>query len=498
MNSNQQYDIVVIGGGVNGAGIARDATGRGYNVLLCEKDDIAQHTSSASSKLIHGGLRYLENYDFKLVRESLIERDVLLKSAPHIIWPMRFVIPHNENLRPKWLIRLGLFLYDHLYLAKSLPNSKFLNFSKHPSGQCLKPEIKYGFEYSDAWVQDARLVVLNAKQAQQKGATVCSRTECIAIHKQKDHWRVELKNKIDGQTYSVNAKVIVNAAGPWVEKTQNLMDDKLEKSHKVRLVRGSHIVIPRLKDHKQPYFLQHKDGRIAFVIPYEQDFTLIGTTDVAVDLPTQAQVSDDEVRYLCDLCSQYLKQTISPDDVVWKYAGIRPLYDDDTIKASKVTRDYKLQENQSGPLMISIFGGKLTTFRHLAESTVDMIDKRMGRKAKHWTADAVLPGGDIPNGNLDDLISQLTKDFHWLDKDMIIDYATKYGSDTYKLLKDRDSIASLGQHFGGHLYQQEVTYLQQHEWAISSEDILWRRTKHGLHMNAQQRQALKTYLAEKD
>lgn len=496
MSSSQQYDIVVIGGGVNGAGIARDAAGRGYKVLLCEKDDLAAHTSSSSSKLIHGGLRYLENYDFKLVRESLIERDVLLKSAPHIIWPMRFIIPHNKNLRPKWLIRIGLFLYDNLYFGKSLPSSKMVTFANHPAGKCLKSDIKYGFEYSDAWVQDARLVILNAMQAQQKGAEICTRTQCTQIEKHDNFWQVKLKDKINNNEYSVSTTVVVNAAGPWVEKTQQLLQDKHEKSHKVRLVRGSHIVIPRLKDHTQPYFLQNDDGRIAFVIPYENDFTLIGTTDVAVDQPTQATVSDEEVSYLCQLCSKYLKQPITPEMVVWKYAGIRPLYDDDSIKASKVTRDYKLQENESGPLMLSVFGGKITTFRHLAQSAVDIIDKRTNRTIKHWTADAVLPGGDIPNGNIDDLIFKLRRDYSWMDKNMIVDYVTKYGSNIYKVLNGKKSIESLGQHFGGTLYECEVNYLQQYEWAMTSDDILWRRTKHGLHMTAEQIQALKTYLGE--
>ena len=489
------YDLVVIGGGVNGAGIARDAAGRGLNVLLCEKDDLAQHTSSASTKLVHGGLRYLEYYDFKLVRHALIEREVLLRAAPHIIWPLRFILPHHKALRPRWLIRLGLFLYDNLGGRKLLPASGGVDLTTHVSGAALKDEYSKGFEYSDCWVQDARLVTLTVMDAAERGCEVRVRCECTDIVRGEGQWTVHLQNHLSGETGSVTAKAIVNASGPWVEKTLNL-DEVHDSKHGVRLVKGSHVVVPKLFDHPYTYIFQNADNRVIFAVPYENDFTLLGTTDVEIMTePGTEQIEQSEIEYICSNASEYFKQTVKPDQVVWTYTGVRPLYDDASDNASKVTRDYKLDlDVRKGAPILSVYGGKITTFRKLAEQAVDMILPELNVSASAWTAEEPLPGGDIPNADFDDFLKKMQSTYTWLETAVLYDYCRNYGTRIDKLLGDAGSMNQLGHHFGGPLYQVEVDYLIEHEWARSAADILWRRSKKGLHTPEGTEQVLQEWI----
>lgn len=476
------FDLVVIGGGVNGAGIARDAAGRGLKVMLCEKDDLAQHTSSASTKLIHGGLRYLEHYDFMLVRHALGEREVLLRAAPHIIWPLRFILPHHKALRPRWLIRLGLFMYDHLGGRKLLPASSGVDLTSHVSGKALKKEFTSGFEYSDCWVQDARLVTLNVLDAAEKGCDVRVRTECTDIIRGDGQWTVKLLDHLTGERSSVNARSIVNASGPWVEKTLDL-DEEHDSKHGVRLVKGSHVVVPKLFDHPYVYIFQNADDRILFAVPYENDYTLLGTTDVEVQgEPGSEQIEQKEIEYICANASEYFEKPIHPEDVVWTYSGVRPLYDDASDNASKVTRDYKLDlDTRKGAPILSVYGGKITTFRKLAEQAVDMLKPELGFEAKAWTKPACLPGGDIPGADFDKFLNQCTSNYPWMDAAVVADYARNYGTRINAVVNEASSMDELGEHFGGPLYEAEIRYLVVHEWARSAADILWRRSKKGLH-----------------
>jgi len=508
--SATDFDLVIIGGGINGAGIARDAVGRGLSVLLVEKDDLAEHTSSASTKLIHGGLRYLEHYDFMLVRHALQEREVLLKAAPHIIWPLRFVLPHHKALRPKWLIRFGLFLYDHIGGRKLLPASHSLDLTNHVSGEALKKEYNSGFEYSDCWVQDARLVSLNVLDAAERGCDVRTRCECTDLVRLDAQWRVHLHNKFGNTNSIVTTRAVVNASGPWVEETLDL-DEEHDSKHGVRLVKGSHIVVPKLFDHPYTYIFQNADNRVLFAVPYEQNYTLLGTTDIEVDdEPGKQQIETDEINYICKSVGEYFDKPIDADTVVWSYAGVRPLYDDASENASKVTRDYKLDldERKNAPIL-SVYGGKITTYRKLAEQAVDMLlaslsesekrdfDKSDTNKkyaAKTWTADVPLPGGDIANADFDAFLSQLKPQYAWLDESLLFDYARNYGTRIHTLLANASNMADLGQHFNGPLYQLEVDYLVEHEWARSAEDILWRRTKKGLHTESNTAELLQAYL----
>lgn len=492
------FDLVVVGGGVNGAGVARDAAGRGLSVLLCEKDDLAAHTSSASTKLIHGGLRYLEYYDFKLVRHALIEREVLLRAAPHIIWPLRFILPHHKELRPRWLIRAGLFLYDNLGGRKLLPSSHSVNLRSHESGNALKPEFVTGFEYSDCWVQDSRLVVLNAMDAKARGCDVRTRTEVVDLVRQSDHWRVDLKNNISGAAESVTATAVVNASGPWVDRTLHL-DESKQAKHSVRLVKGSHIVVPKLFSHPYTYIFQNSDNRIIFAVPYENEYTLLGTTDKELNGdPQQISISDEEVEYICNAASEYFNVPVKSGQVVWSYSGVRPLYDDNADSASKVTRDYKLHLDSSSAPILSVYGGKITTFRKLAEEVVDMLEPVLvfsGDSGKSgWTETAPLPGGDIPNADFDRFLNQTEKRYPWAGSKLIYDYARNYGTAVDVLLQGCAGESDLGQHFGGLLYQVEVDYLIQYEFAITAEDILWRRSKKGLQLNEEQVKQLQSYL----
>ena len=476
-------DILVIGGGINGASIARDAAGRGLKVVLCEKDDLAQHTSSASTKLIHGGLRYLEYYDFLLVRHALQEREILLNSAPHIIWPLRFILPHHRALRPRWLIRLGLFLYDNIGGRKALPRSRGVDLAQHISGKALKPEYRRGFEYSDCWVQDARLVVLNARDAQFHGADIFTRTLCTALERKQGHWIATIEDCRNNRTSKLQVRAVVNASGPWVKQTLDL-DITTDTENDVRLVKGSHIVVPKLFDHDYPYIFQHADGRVMFAIPYEKDFTLLGTTDIEIDGdPDRVSIDDTEISYICNAINEYFKVPVKPEDIVWSYSGVRPLFDDESKNASKVTRDYVLQLDDNGPPILSVFGGKITTCRKLSEQVVDMLKKPMAFDTPGWTANTSLPGGAIENADFPAFLLKCKRQYPWLDKDVLHDYARNYGTDIEVLLRGCASMSDLGESFGGGLYEFEVSYLITYEWAELAEDILWRRTKKGLRVS---------------
>lgn len=479
------YDIAVIGGGINGVGIARDAAGRGLRVLLCEKDDLAGHTSSSSSKLIHGGLRYLEHKEFRLVRESLREREILLRSAPHIIWPMRIVLPVLEGMRPAWLLRLGLFLYDNLHRRSILPGTKKLKLRRAPQGEALQDNLKTGFEYSDCWADDARLAVLSAVDAQRRGADIRTRTKCSGAARGTDSWKLTLTEK-DGQDSEVKARILVNAAGPWVDEVANLAGHFSDDAG-VRLVKGSHIVTAKLFDGDHGYIFQSADGRVIFAMPYEGNHTLIGTTDVDWNLSQgKVTISDDEIGYLCGAVNEYFEEDISADDVVWTYAGVRPLYDDKATSASVATRDYVFDLNGDGTrqaVLLSIYGGKLTTFRKLAEHAMKKLGDFLPNLPARWTHAATLPGGDFPVGDRAAFIKELQADYAWLAKDITQRLFRSYGIAARDILGNARSAKDLGKHFGCGLYAAEVRYLVEQEFAQTAEDILWRRSKLGLHMN---------------
>lgn len=481
--SGPLYDILIIGGGINGAGIARDAAGRGLKVLLCEKDDLASHTSSASTKLIHGGLRYLEHYDFALVRKALQEREVLLRAAPHIIWPLRFVLPHHKDLRPSWLIRLGLFLYDHLGGRKLLPATKTLTRSNSRVFDPLHKHFNKGFEYSDCWVEDARLVVLNAVDAADRGATIMTRTECKSLQSKGGHWRATLGVDASSEM-TVDAKVVINAAGPWVDHVAGQTGAR-SNAPQVRLVKGSHIIVPKMFDDARCFIFQAGDGRVIFAIPYEDGrFTLIGTTDLPFEDDLDAvEASSEEINYLCEVSNEYFQQQITPEDVVSTYSGVRPLFDDQAQDASSVTRDYvlKLQE-MDGATMLSVIGGKITTYRKLAEDALKLVaDKFPNAKAK-WTATAALPGGDIDKADFDAFEARCAIRYPWLVSETRHRLARTYGTRIHALLGEAQNHSELGHHYGGGLYQKEVDYLITREFARTPGDILKRRTKLGLHL----------------
>ncbi|MDP6968893.1 MAG: glycerol-3-phosphate dehydrogenase [Gammaproteobacteria bacterium] len=471
-------DLLVVGGGVNGVGIALDAAGRGLSVSLCEMRDLGSATSSNSSKLIHGGLRYLEHYQFRLVREALAEREVLLAKAPHIMWPLRFRLPHRPHLRPVWMIRAGLFLYDHLSRLKTLTASVGIKFN-HTSP--LRAEITRGFEYSDAWVDDARLVVLNAMAARDKGAIINSHTRCVSAVRKDALWHVTLEDQITGEQQVCKARVLVNAAGPWVvDFFQQALAVKAPKQ--IRLVKGSHIIVPKLHDEPEAYILQNEDGRIVFVIPYEEQFSLIGTTDEEYDgAPEKSSISEQEIDYLIAVTNSHFKQQISRQDIVHTYSGVRPLIDDESANAQAVTRDYSFaidRPGKDGAPLVSVFGGKITTYRKLAEAVVDGIATFFDQAGDPWTHNAPLPGGEFADAQ--QLGSELRAKFPWLPEVVIGRYVRCYGTLSYVLLEHTDSLASMGRDFGAGLYEKEVEYLVKHEWAHSAEDIIWRRTKLGL------------------
>jgi len=477
------YDLLIIGGGINGTAIARDAAGRGLSVLLCERDDLASHTSSSSTKLIHGGLRYLEYYEFRLVREALIEREVMLRSAPHIIWPMRFVLPYDTSLRPAWMLRLGLLLYDNIGGRKMLPGSKSLKLDKAPHKGVLESRFKMGFEYSDCWVEDARLVVLYAKDAAHRGADIRTRTEVLNIEAVDEGYKAEIRR--NGNTETVMARGVINSAGPWVDEVLKKIQ-RTQNEQFLRLVKGSHIITKKLFNSNHAYLFQNADNRVIFAIPYETDYTLIGTTDQPYDLSEGAvKISQDEISYLCEAASEYFEHDISPDDVVWTYAGVRPLYDDKSENASAVTRDYVLdiEEFTEGAPFLSIYGGKITTSRKLAEHAMQKLRKYYGYKNKDWTETALLPGGDLINADFDLFFSDMQIRYPSMDNTILRRLCRCYGTRITLILGDGDPAPKLGEHFGAGLFECEANYLIRHEWATSAEDILWRRTKLGLHMN---------------
>ena len=489
-------DLVVVGGGINGAGIARDASGRGLRVLLCEQDDLGAHTSSASTKLIHGGLRYLEYYEFGLVRKALREREVLLGIAPHIIWPLRFVMPHVRDLRPAWMIRLGLFLYDHIGGRRRLPASSGVDLTRHPAGGVLQPGMHKGFEYSDCWVQDSRLVTLNARDARDHGAVVLPRTRCTGARRGASEWHVRLQDTRTGDEREVRARALVNAAGPWVGR---FLGDTGQpaRSGDIHLVKGSHIVVPALFEHPYAYLFQHTDGRVIFAIPYEREFTLIGTTDVAHDgNPADAQASPEEIDYLCAAVNRYFSRAISAADVVWTYSGVRALYDeDDAENAAAVSRDYSLDLDTSAAPLLSVYGGKITTYRTLARQTIDRLAPLLGAPVIDWTGSAALPGGDLPDGDFDAWLAHVRERWPWLPGDLAWRLARNYGRDVEAMLADATGIADLGECFGADLYEVEVRHLVEQEWATTAADIVWRRTRLGLVLDAADIDALDRWLA---
>ena len=476
-------DLFIIGGGINGAGIARDAAGRGLSVVLCEKDDLAQGTSSRSGKLVHGGLRYLEYYEFRLVREALIEREVLLNSASHIIWPMRFIIPHSSNNRPAWLVRLGLFLYDNLGGRKKLPGTRSLNLLQDPEGASIKNDYRKGFEYSDCWVDDSRLVILNAVDARLHGAEILTRTACTSAHREADVWKIEMTDTQSGEKRNITSRVVVNAGGPWVNDIVGRVTGT-NSSRSVRLVKGSHIIVEKFWEGPQAYLVQNYDKRVIFINPYEGDKALIGTTDIAYDGPPESVEADDsEVSYLIAAVNKYFKQQLSESDVLQKFSGVRPLYDDGNGNPSAVTRDYVLDlEEGSGAPLLNIFGGKITTFRKLAEHAIEKLNPFFPDMGNAWTAEGTLPGGDIPNADFEEFLNAIYAKYPWIPKRLGRHYARLYGTLSHKIVGAAKCIDDLGQQFGPDLFEAEIHFLCKDEWAHTAEDILYRRTKHNLHM----------------
>ena len=488
-------DLLVVGGGINGVGIARDAAGRGLSVVLCEKDDLAQGTSSRSGKLIHGGLRYLEYYEFRLVREALIEREVLLRAAPHIVWPMRFVLPHSREQRPAWMIWLGLLLYDHLGGRKLLPKSRRLDLSRDLAGKAIKEEFRTGFEYSDCWVDDARLVVLNALGAAARKARILTRTALVTARRENCVWRADLRDQA-GVTTRLSARAIVNAAGPWVEHVLR-QNAGLNAGHRVRLVKGSHIVVPKFWDGPQAYLFQNDDRRVIFVNPYQGDLCLIGTTDVPYSGDADGvAASEDEISYLLRAVNRYCVRQIKRADVIHSFSGVRPLFDDNAEDPSAVTRDYvfELDDVDGAAPILSVFGGKITTFRKLSEHALEKLKPYFLNMAGPWTADAALPGGDIAAADFDAFAAGLRRDYAALPRDVVDHYARLYGTRARRLLDGARTPDDLGRHFGAALYQREAEFLQREEWASTADDILERRTKHGLHLTPEQRQTFKDWI----
>ena len=489
------YDLFIIGGGINGVGIAHDACGRGLKVALCEQDDFASGTSWSSTKLIHGGLRYLEHYEFSLVRKALLERKRLLQNAPHLIKPLQFILPHHPELRPAWLIRLGLFFYDHLTLRPHLPRSFGVNLKKHISGKPLKTNFKKGFCYTDCMTDDARLVIANAQAADALGAHLMPQTEFKQAKRLANHWEIECRNNITGQLIPLRAKIIINASGPWVN---GLLPDLLNHTREpLHLVKGSHIVVPALFNHPFAYILQNKDGRVIFMIPYEKKFTLIGTTEVQVDdVETAPEMNLDECQYLCEQVSNYLKKSITPNDVIWHYSGVRPLLAGEATHAhtKTISRDYQLDIDREQAPCITILGGKLTTYRLLAEECVDLLKQDFPDLPPAWTAHTKLPGSDLPKGGILAQAKLLQTQAPWLPKSLAERWANTYGRLSEKLIAPCDNIKDLGKHYGAGLYQREIDYLRAHEWAHHADDILWRRTKLGLSMNDEAQLALKQAL----
>jgi len=501
MASEQEiHDIFIIGGGINGAGIARDAAGRGLRVILAEMNDLASGTSSNSSKLIHGGLRYLEHYEFRLVREALKEREVLWKIAPHIIWPVRIVLPYHKELRPFWLLRLGLFLYDHIGGRKKLPATTTIDLNNNEAGKPLKPGYNRAFEYSDCAVLDSRLVILNAMDARDRSALIMPRTEVVKADRKDGIWNIQTKSTATGKTSSHQARIVINAAGPWIDQ---VLEENFgrETPKNVRLVQGSHIIVKKIYQHDRDYIFQNADDRIIFVVPYEEDFTLIGTTDHDHSgKASDAKIAESEIEYLCNAASEYFQTSIVREQVVSSFCGVRPLYDDGATKAQEATRDYVLKleggrkSANNEPALINIFGGKLTTYRRLAESVLQLVESELQLNNASWTANEPLPGGDFAMDDFDELITNLQVQFPFLSAKHARRLIRCYGTRATQILDGVNSSKDLGRHFGATLYECEIRYLLENEWASSADDILVRRTKQGLHLSGREKSALADFL----
>jgi glycerol-3-phosphate dehydrogenase len=495
---DNHVDLLVVGGGINGAGIARDAAGRGLKVALVEQSDLASATSSAATKLIHGGLRYLEFFEFRLVREALIERELLLSIAPHIIRPLRFVFPHVEALRPRWQIRMGLFLYDHLGGRERLPPSSGIRLAGTIQGAPLRDGMLHGFIYSDCWADDSRLVVLNAMDAAERGASIHTRTRFLSASVKGGIWIASCQDCGSGRRFDIRSRAIVNAAGPWVENVLGQMTDHRNPKGQIRLVKGSHIVVPRLYEGDHAYTLQNPDGRVIFTIPYEQNYTVIGTTDVPFQGdPSDVRISAEEIDYLCESSNRYFRRVIAATDVKWSYSGVRPLSDDEAENVSRVTRDYRLDLRtiDGGAVMLSIFGGKITTYRKLAAAALAKLRPHIGGTAREWTAHAPLPGGDVPDGDMAAFVEEVRSRWSFLADDLALRLCRAYGTRIDDVLTDAKMSRDLGRDFGAGLTEAEIDYLRSHEWAMTAEDVLWRRTKRGLHMSAEQRAGVQRYLS---
>lgn len=490
-------DLLIIGGGINGVGVAVDAVGRGLSVVLCEKDDLANHTSSASSKLIHGGLRYLEQIEFKLVREALKEREILLRKIPYLVHSLKFVLPHDRHLRPAWLIRMGLFLYDYLAKRESLKGAKKLDLHQVIEGKPLREKFKVGFSYMDCYTDDARLVVVNALDAKKRGAKIFTRTCCYSAKREEGGWAASLKDSHNQKEFTVHAKAIVNAAGPWVS---NILQEvvNITSSSQVRLIKGSHFTVPKLYKGNHAYILQNPDGRVVFVVPYKRDFSLIGTTDIvfATD-PNHVVISNEEIEYLLQSVNYYFTRAVAKKDINWSYAGVRSLYDDKSKKASEITREYHLDlndENGQTPI-ISIFGGKITTYRSLAEHVLSKLSPYFSNMTGNWTEKSKLPGGDLSGYSFDNFVKKLKQEYPWVPKRMLYRHAESYGNITHKILKNAKTLNDLGKHFGADLYEAEVRYLIKEEWVQTCEDLIWRRSKLGLFLTEAEIAQLKEYIA---
>ena len=497
------YDLCIIGGGINGAGIARDAAGRGLSVLLVEAQDLANATSSSSTKLIHGGLRYLEQYEFRLVRESLKERSVLMKAAPHIIWPMKFVLPHDYNIRPLWMVKIGLSLYDFLGGAGKNVFEKSCSFAfkDHILGEPIQESYTQGFSYSDCWVDDARLVVLNAVDAKLRGADVLTRTACIYAEPSRDKksWVLTMRNTNSEEDFLVTADCVVNATGPWVQSflESSCITGGKKPSPTIRMVKGSHIVVPKMYEGDQAYIVQLDDKRIIFVIPYEDHYSLIGTTEQDYEGdPQGASLDLEEQNYLLAAVNASFRKQLSPEEVVWAYSGVRPLVEDGEKNSKDVTRDYYLHSDiENGPMMLSVFGGKITTYRKLSEQAANIVSKHLGKKNKGWTAGVPLPGGDIMRPSFEDFLEEQKQNYRRLPPEMIIRCAHAYGTRMHEFLSTSQTVEELGQHYGDHVYEAEVRYLIESEFAQTADDILWRRTKLGLRVSAETYQNLENALS---
>ncbi len=486
-------DVFVIGGGINGTAIAADAAGRGLSVTLCEKNDLASGTSSASTKLIHGGLRYLEFYEFNLVRKALQEREILMRRAPNIITPLEFVLPHEPHLRPAWMIRMGLFLYDHLSKRNFLDKSKTINFETDIRGVALNSQFKTGFSYYDCFTDDARLVLLNALSAKEHGANILTRTKFISATQENNYWKIQVKNS--NEETILYAKILINVAGPWVKETQNNIENN-NLDFKIKLDKGSHIVIPKLYAGEFAYFLQHKDNRIIFTIPYLKDFTLIGTTDISYSQNLdKVKIEDEEKIYLCNIINHYFKKNIQLNDIIWSYSGVRCLQDNQNIAPSKTTRDYKIVlQTESSPPLLTVIGGKLTTHRTLAETAVNKLKPFFPKMSSTWTSKKALPGCDFPNSNFEKFCQVFYSHFPWLNQNLAHRYAINYGTRAFDLLKDVKTLSDLGEEFAAGLFQKEVEFLMEHEWAQTCDDILWRRTKLGIFFNDHDKEKLINFL----